>query len=230
MRDMRINRIVEGSSEIMRQFVAHEAVDAHLSAAGALADPRPPAARRARATARASGLYARWLPTLVPGQRQRPGAYSEFGTLAEHLHYVERASRKLARAICYGVARWQGGLERKQGFLGRIVDIGAELFAMSAACVRAQMEASEAAGPERTAAARELAALFCSQARLRAESLFSQLWSNTDAADSALARHVLTGRFIWLEDGIIDPSIPGPWIARSEPGPSKAQDVHRHIG
>jgi hypothetical protein len=30
-------------------------------------------------------------------------------------------------------------MERKQGFLGRVVDIGAELFAMAAACVRVEM-------------------------------------------------------------------------------------------
>jgi hypothetical protein len=226
-RDMRINRIFEGSSEIMRLFIAREAVDAHLSAAGDLIDPKLAAGRRARAAARAGGFYAKWLPSLVTGEGQRPGAYSEFGRLAAHLRYVERASRKLARATFYGMARWQGRLERKQGFLGRIVDIGAELYAMSAACVRAQLDAD---GTGRGEEARELADLFCRQARLRAEELFSQLWTNTDAADSALARRVLAGRYTWLEEGIIDPSIPGPWIAEAEPGPSKVENVHRHIG
>jgi hypothetical protein len=127
------------------------------------------------------------------------------------------------------MARWQGRLERKQGFLGRIVDIGAELFAMTAACARAHLDAAGATGTERGAVAAELAGLFCTQARLRADELFGQLWSNTDAADSALARRVLAGRYTWLEDGIIDPSIPGPWIAATEPGPSKAGNVHRHI-
>ena len=212
----------------MRLFIAREAVDAHLSAAGELIEPGVPTGQRARAAAKAGGFYAKWLPTLMTGEGQRPRAYSEFGPLAEYLRYVERASRKLARVTFYGMARWQGKLERKQGFLGRIVDIGAELFAISAACSRAQFDATS--GTERGPVAFELAKVFCAQARQRAEELFTQLWHNTDATDSALARHVLAGRYTWLEEGVIDPSIPGPWIAAAEPGPSKTTNVHRHIG
>jgi hypothetical protein len=128
------------------------------------------------------------------------------------------------------MARWQGKLERKQGFLGRIVDIGAELFAMSAACTRAQQDAADAAATERGGTGLELADAFCRQARLRCEGLFGQLWANSDATDAALSRRVLAGRYAWLENGIIDPSTPGPWVAAAEPGPSKHENVHRHAG
>ncbi|WPP32334.1 acyl-CoA dehydrogenase family protein [Streptomyces sp. CL7] len=229
LRDLRINRIFEGSTEIMHLLIAREAVDAHLSVAGDLIDPDKSLGDKARAGASAGAFYARWLPRLVAGPGQLPGSYGEFKhgiDLSPHLRYVERTSRKLARSTFYAMSRWQGRMETKQGFLGRIVDIGAELFAMSAACVRAELLRSRG---EHGREAYQLADAFCHQARLRVEELFGRLWSNTDDLDRKVVKNVLGGSYTWLEDGVIDPSDDGPWIADATPGPSTRENARRPI-
>ncbi|MFD7918561.1 acyl-CoA dehydrogenase family protein [Streptomyces sp. NPDC059740] len=227
LRDMRINRIFEGSTEIMHLLIAREAVDAHLSAAGDLIDPDKSLGDKGRAAAKAGAFYARWLPQLVAGPGALPTGYHEFGRLAPHLRYVERTARKLARSTFYAMSRWQGRMETKQGFLGRVVDIGAELFAMSAACVRAEhLRTAGDNGRE----AHQLADAFCRQARIRVEELFGRLWTNTDDLDRKVVTGVLAGAYEWLEDGVVDPSGEGPWIADATPGPSLKENVHRTIG
>src|SRR5258705_455294 len=166
---MRINRIFEGSTEIMHLLIAREAVDQHLQVAGDVLDAETPVGAKAKSAAGAGAFYAKWLPQLAVGKGSRPGSYGEFGELAGHLRYVERASRRLARSTFYAMARWQAKLEQRQAFLGRIVDIGAELFAISAAVVYAQTIAAE--HPARGDSARELADLFCRQARRRSDRL-----------------------------------------------------------
>jgi alkylation response protein AidB-like acyl-CoA dehydrogenase len=228
LRDLRISRIFEGSTEIMHLLIARDAVDTHLRVAGGLIDPNADRSAKAKAARRAAGFYARWLPPLVVGKGQLPTAYGEFGPLAPQLRFVERRSRELARSMFYGMSRWRGKMERKQGFLGRVVDIGAELFAMTAACVRAEMMGAD--DPETGEAARELADAFCRQARLRVDALSDRLWRNTDDLDRSVAKRVMDGRYTWLEKDVIDASIPGPWIADATPGPSISENVHRSIG
>jgi alkylation response protein AidB-like acyl-CoA dehydrogenase len=211
LRDMRINRIFEGSTEVMHLLIAREAVDQHLQVAGDILEPDVELKDKAKAALEAGKFYAKWLPRLVVGQGQKPGSFDEFGPLARHLRFVERASRKQARATFYAIGRWQAKMEKKQGFLGRIVDIGAELYAMASACVYAKTIENER--PDRGAAALELADLFCKQARRRVDQLFTELWANDDDDNYRAAQQVLDGRYRFVEEGIVDPSGDGPMIA-----------------
>jgi alkylation response protein AidB-like acyl-CoA dehydrogenase len=214
LRDMRVNRIFEGSTEIMHLIVAREAMDQHLKVAGDLLEPDLKLAGKAKALGRTGAFYATWYPKLTLGRGQAPGSYGAYGELAEHMRYVERTSRKLARSTFYGMARWQANTEKHGAFLGRIVDIGAELFAIAAAVVYAQTEMQE--HPERAAETQELAEAFCNQAQHRAELLFHQLWTNADEPNHRLALDVLKGRHSWIEEGIIDPSGDGPMVPSAD--------------
>jgi alkylation response protein AidB-like acyl-CoA dehydrogenase len=209
-RDMRINRTFEGSTEIMHLLIAREAVDQHLQVAGDILEPGKDLSTKAQAAKGAAAFYSKWLPQLVFGEGQKPSGFSEFGPLAVHLRYTERASRRLARSIFYGMTRWQAKLEYRQAFLGRIVDIGAELFAIASAVTYADTIGRE--HPERRTEAQELADLFCAQARHRAETLFHELWDNTDDENRQGAERLLEGRYLWFEEDVLDPSGEGPMI------------------
>ncbi len=199
LRDLRINLIFEGSSEIMRLFIAREAVDHHLAVAGDMVDPRAPWGARATAAIKAGFYYAWWYPTRWIGWGRWP-RYSEFGPVATHLRYVNRMSRKLARSLFYSMMRFGGGLERKQAVLGRLVDIGAELFVTTAACVRAQ-QLVKANPSDRTPY--ELADAFAQQSRQRVKTAFRQLFWNADNTTSRVARKAMDGAYAWVEEGAI---------------------------
>jgi len=203
MRDMRINTIFEGSSEIMRLFIAREAVDSHLSVAGDLVNPKAPVGAKVAALVKAGLHYAWWYPTRFLGWAWWP-KYAEFGSLARHLRYVERTSRRLARATFYTMVRFGPGLEKRQAVLGRVVDIGAELLMMTAVVLRAKMLA-EQGGDERGADA--LADAFCLQARRRISDRFRGLFRNDDVATARISGRFLDGEFEWLERGVISADI-----------------------
>jgi hypothetical protein len=218
MRDYRINKIFEGSSEIMHLFMAREMVDKHLQVAGAMIDPDKPMSAKLAALPKMGAFYAGWYPTRWLGWGRWP-RYSEFGALATHLRFVERSARKLARASFHGMLRYQAKLQNKQAFLFRLVDVANELFAMAATVARARALA-EKQRPE-AAEARHLADLFCRISRRRVGRLFDALWDNDDVQLYRAGVDVLDGRHEWLEKGILGLGTPeaprGRAVAEAEP-------------
>jgi hypothetical protein len=199
MRDFRINLIFEGSSEIMRLFIAREAVDTHLKLAGDLIDPKASMSRKIRAALRSGAYYAVWYPKLwLGGARLR--RYAEFGSLATHIRFVDRSCLKLARTLFHCMVRFGPKLEKRQAVLGRLVEIGAELLAITAACSRAlAMVRKDPAnqGPV------ELADGFARQARRRVEDRFAAVFENDDLAMYGIAQQVLRNEHAWLEQGMV---------------------------
>ena len=214
MRDFRINLIFEGSSEIMRLFIAREAVDHHFRMAFDIVRPDASMKERLAAFARSAPFYATWYPTRWIGT---PKSFGEFGRLARHLRFAERATRKLGRAIFHAMVRIGPRLERRQMVLFRAVDIGADLFAIAAACTRARM--LDRQGNDEAV---ELADLFCREARERIRANFRQFFGPHDKALYAVAKDVLEGEHAWLEQGIVG-------IGADEIEPTKVEPKARTV-
>lgn len=202
MRDCRINTIFEGSSEIMRLFLAREALDPHLKVSGAVLNSQLPFGQRAKAAMKAGLFYATWYPRQwLPfgGGVSQPGLNSK---LKGHLKFVASNSRRLARRLFHAMVKFGPKLERQQVLLGRFVDIGTELFAMAATCSRAH-SLMRGASPAKCAELVSLADYFCAAARLRIEHYFQGLTRNADAKGYRLAQNLLKEDMAVLSEGIV---------------------------
>ena len=198
LRDSRVNLIFEGSSEIMHLFIAREALDFHLQHIGALFKPGVSLGGKIMAFLKMMKTYALWYPKLwIPVLSAK-----KFGMdtrLNRHMRKVEQLSKKMSRTLFHKMAMYQKKMAEKQLLINRFVDIGTELFIMSAACSYAgSLQASE---PNAVNAV-ELADYYCKEATIRVEKLFSDIRRNNDSATLKLNARFMHGAFEWLEDEI----------------------------
>ena len=198
LRDSRVNLIFEGSSEIMHLFIAREALDFHLQHIGALFKPGVSLGGKIMAFLKMMKTYALWYPKLwIPVLSAK-----KFGMdtrLNRHMRKVEQLSKKMSRSLFHKMAMYQKKMAEKQLLINRFVDIGTELFIMSAACSYAgSLQASD----PNAANAVELADYYCKEATIRIEKLFSDIRWNNDSATLKLNTRFMHGAFEWLEDEI----------------------------
>ncbi len=197
MRDARINTIIEGTSEIMKLFLAREAMDSHLKLAGPLLNKNTSLGNKIKTLFSMLKFYSTWYPAQWLSFFDS-SSFSEMGVLKNPLNYVKKTSHRLARTLFHCMVKYQDRLEKKQIVLGNLMCIGTELFAMAATVSYAKSLQEQDANDSPI----QLAAIFCSQSKLRIKSHFRDL-SKQDNAGNKLAEDVLNGKFKWLEKNII---------------------------
>jgi alkylation response protein AidB-like acyl-CoA dehydrogenase len=199
LRDCRINLIFEGSSEIMRLFIAREALDPHLKVGGAIFNTTLPMSERLKAIFTSGKFYASWYPKqwLPGGADKIDNLHSD---LQAHLNYGARTSKKLARGLFHAMARFGPKLDREQLLLSRFVGVATELFAMSATCSFAQSKINQG---ENAAEVLSLANYFCRSARMRIDHHFAGTSANVDKRGYDLTQELLAGKHASLTRGIV---------------------------
>jgi len=199
LRDVRINRIIEGTTDIMHLFIAREALDPHLSKIKPLLSSRVPINIKIEAALKMAAFYAIWYPPLWLPSYAGSDICGLPKPLDQHMIFVQEASKKLARETFHEMVKYQQKLESKQSVLNRIVDVGTELFAISAVCSYAAMLAKD--GPQANAV--DLADSFCCDARKRIGVSFKERADNTDRQNLKMAKKILAKEFEWMENQII---------------------------
>ena len=199
LRDCRVNTIFEGSSEIMRLFIAREALDPHLKIGGAIFNTTLPMSERAKAVFTSGKFYAGWYPRqwLPNGAGKIDNLHR---SLQKHVSYAGGASKKLARTLFHAMARFGPKLDREQLLLSRFVGIATELFAISATCSYAQHLLAQGKSTDEVLS---VADYFCRSARLRIDQHFAGTTRNADKRGYQLTQELLADKHAILRDGIV---------------------------
>ena len=190
LRDCRINTIFEGSSEIMRLFIAREALDPHLKVGGAIFNTQLPMTTRIKSMFSSGSFYTRWYPKQWMGGNAGNLDHLH-ADLRDYVNYGASTSKRLARGLFHAMMRFGPKLDREQLLLSRFVGIATELFAMSATCAFAQ---SKINAGEPAAEVLSLAHYFCRSARSRIDHHFAGTSRNADQRGYDLTQELLAGK------------------------------------
>src|SRR5438874_1158775 len=199
LRDCRINMIFEGSSEIMRLFIAREALDPHLKVGGAIFNSQLPMSQRLKAVFTSGKFYAGWYP-----KQWLPANAGDLDKLHDdlrpHVRYAARTSKKLARGLFHAMARFGPKLDREQLLLSRFVGIATELFAISATCSFAQYKIDSGEPADEVLS---VATYFCRSAKMRIDHHFAGTSRNVDRAGYDLTQELLAGKHEGFRKGVV---------------------------
>jgi alkylation response protein AidB-like acyl-CoA dehydrogenase len=198
VRDARINRIFEGTNEILRLFIAlsamHDVAEelkdlaASIKLREVLADP-----------VKGFGVlsdYAKRRASLATGLRREKGKWTLLApSVAEEAALFEACATDLALATDRLLRRHGKKIVEAQLPTRRLADVMIDLFALAAMLARVSSRVEDH-GEAATTVEREILRTFARQARRRVSASLASLDENEDASVDALASHVLeTGRY-----------------------------------
>jgi hypothetical protein len=224
LRDARINRIFEGSSQVMHLIMAREALDTHFKLVMPILQPKPgQKVSKGEAMAKAAGFYGTWLPKLfMPGATVPLDAPHLSERNRKHLAYAAKTSKLLARRLFATMAKYGPKLEKEQIILGNFVDIGVDLFVMGATLSYADYLVAQNPSDQ---SPQELADLFCREARRRIEGNFKAVKGNFNRSYDKVAGLLMDGKLDWLAAGAINPIPPQyrDWEKNDYEHPARAE-------
>ena len=207
MRDMRVGRIFEGSSEVMHLIMAREAMDTHFKLVMPILQPKPGQTESKGALVwKAAKFYMGWYPKLwLPASTNFDVKHLHSGNIG-HLGYVAKTCKRLARSLFHTMGKYKEKLEFEQLILANFVDIGVDLFVMGA--VLAQAEHLMQKNPS-DQTPQDLADLFCKNARVRIEQNFRAVRSNHNGTFNKVADNLMAGKYRWMAKDVYGDLPPG---------------------
>ncbi len=199
VRDAEMYRIGEGATDILRPFVAREGLSPHLDRSRRYFESDGKGSTRITELLRLCRYYfpwylRQWTRTAIPlrVEIRHPKVFPK-------LQYVERASRRLARAILYAMAVQREALQDDQGRQNRIEAAGEDILTIAATALYAEWHMRTHGRPE----VWDLADEFFRTAKERIAQNIQELHRNKDTFPTAIGRKALGGAYSALSGGII---------------------------
>ncbi|HKT33430.1 MAG TPA: acyl-CoA dehydrogenase family protein [Nitrospira sp.] len=200
VRDAEMYRIGEGATDILRPFVAREALNTHLERVRAYFDQPMTAVSRLREIVRMIAFYVpwyvrQWIPQRLPSQTpfRHPSVRST-------VRFIERSSRRLSRAIFYAMLCQRQALKDDQGRQNRIESVGEDLMLLAVTSLHAEKQQRRAGQAEVWDLAQEV----CTEAKARVSQQIRELITNHDTSVTTLGAKALSGMYPSLSSGIIE--------------------------
>ncbi|WP_342350055.1 acyl-CoA dehydrogenase family protein, partial [uncultured Nitrospira sp.] len=221
VRDSEMSRIGEGATDVLRPFVAREALNPHLERAQAYLE----ASGSTWASICESVNLGKWyLPQYVNLWKRKtlPSRTEMQHTKArKRLTYVERASRRMARAVFYILAIHQEGLRDDQGRQNRIEEVGEDLLMIAAAALWAERQYSREGDPGVWDLADEVFHI----ARKRIDRMIPEIIHNDDAVTNTVGKRAFLGQYPMLNHGIIQRGL-ADYLSLEPGAPRAEKDVY----